>query len=48
MKRELPPAEVETVAQTSVSNYQKNLQIVDALAPAYGLSANVLVYGTFT
>ncbi|PWT88873.1 MAG: hypothetical protein C5B55_12350 [Blastocatellia bacterium] len=35
-KRALPFAEAEAVAKLSVENYQKNLQITDALARVYG------------
>ena len=46
IKRELPPTEVQTVAETSVTNYQKNLQIVDSLAPAYGFRPFYFWYPT--
>jgi lysophospholipase L1-like esterase len=46
IKRELPSKMVQTVAETSVTNYQKNLQIVDSLAPAYGFRPFYFWYPT--
>ena len=45
-KRSLPGAEAEAVAKQSLDNYQKNLDITDALARAYGFQAYYLWYPT--
>jgi len=45
-KQPLPVAEAQAVAQTSIDNYQKNLQITDALARTYGFQAYYFWYPT--
>jgi len=42
----LSPVEAETIAQALVDNYQKNLQVVDALARTYGFQPFYFWYPT--
>jgi lysophospholipase L1-like esterase len=44
LKLPLPLAEAEAVARQSLENYQKNLQIIDILARAYGFQAYYFWY----
>jgi lysophospholipase L1-like esterase len=45
-KGNLSPSQAETVAEASINNYEKNLEIVDALARAYGFQVFYVWYPT--